>query len=106
MAIKVKELKDDAVLEITVNKNYYLMAKAASFAIIQSLNIEDKGDEYFKETISKKYEDLDPMQRAFYTIVLLLSEIERTATEKNLYDEKEVLEPGDEGYVAPSLDSN
>ena len=106
MAIKVKEIKDDAVLDITVNKSYYLMAKAASFAIIQSLNIEEKGDEYFKEIIEKKYEDLDPMQRAFYTIILLLSEIERTAFENNLYDEKEVLEPGDEGYIAPSLNSN
>jgi menaquinone-dependent protoporphyrinogen IX oxidase len=102
--VKVKELKDDAVLEIAVNKNYYLMAKAASLAIIQSLNIEEKGEEYFKETITKKYEDLDPMQRAFYTIVLLLSEIEKTATEKNLYIEKEVLEPGDEGYVEPKID--
>jgi menaquinone-dependent protoporphyrinogen IX oxidase len=82
------------------------MAKAASFTIIQSLNIEEKGDEYFKEIINKKYEDLEPMQRAFYTIILLLSEIERTATEKDLYVEKEILEPGDEGYIAPSPDSN
>jgi hypothetical protein len=99
--VKVKELKDDATLEITVNKNYYLMAKAASFTIIQSLNIGEKGDEYFKETITKNYQDLDPMQRAFYTIVLLLSEIEKTATEKNLYVEKEILEAGDEGYIEP-----
>jgi hypothetical protein len=41
------------------------------------------------------------MQRAFYTIVLLLSEIEKTATEKNLYVEKEILEAGDEGYIEP-----
>jgi len=102
--VKVKELKDDAVLDITVNKNYYLMAKAASLAIIQSLNIEEKGDEYFKETITKSYEDLDPMQRAFYTIVLLLSEIEKTATEKELYIEKEILEPGDEGFIEPTQD--
>jgi hypothetical protein len=99
--VKVKELKDDATLEITVNKNYYLMAKAASLTIIQSLNIGEKGDEYFKETITKNYQDLDPMQRAFYTIVLLLSEIEKTATEKNLYVEKEILEAGDEGYIEP-----
>jgi hypothetical protein len=42
------------------------------------------------------------MQRAFYTIVLLLAEIERQATANNLYQEKEVLEPGDEGYVEPT----
>lgn len=100
--IKVKELKDDAILNIQVNKSYYLMAKAASFTILQNMNIEDKGDEYFKAIMTKKYEELDEMQRAFYTIVLLLAEVERQATENNLYNEKEVLEPGDEGYVAPT----
>jgi hypothetical protein len=34
----------------------------------------------------------------------LLAEIEKQAKEANLYDEKEILQPGDEGYVAPKLD--
>jgi hypothetical protein len=104
MAIKVKELKDDAILSIKVNKSYYLMAKAASYTILQSMNIQEKGEDYFKEMMTKKYEELDPTQRAFYTIILLLSEIERQATAENLYEEKEVLEPGDEGYVKPTQD--
>jgi predicted small integral membrane protein len=99
--IKVKELKDDAILDIKVNKSFYLMTKAASFYILQGMDIENKGDEYFKEIMSKNYEDLDEAQRTFYTIVLILAEIERQATENKLYIEKEVLEPGDEGYVAP-----
>jgi len=102
MAIKVKELKDDAILDIKVNKSFYLMAKAASFHVLQSMNIQEKGDEYFKEIITKKYEDLDNSQRTFYTIVLLLAEIERQANEQKLYNEKEILQPGDEGYVEPT----
>ena len=88
--IKVKELKDDAILDIKVNKSFYLMAKAASFHVLQSMNIEEKGDDYFKEIMNKKYEDLDSAQRTFYTIVLLLAEIERQASEQKLYDEKEI----------------
>jgi hypothetical protein len=100
--IKVKELKDDALLDVKVNKSFYLMAKAASFTLLQSMGIADKGEEYFKDIMTKKYEDLDQMQRAFYTMVLLLAEIERQATVNNLYNEKEILEPGDEGYVEPT----
>ena len=99
MSIKVKELKDDALINIQVNKNYYLMAKAASFTILHSMNIPEKGDDYFKDILSKKYENLDAYQKAFYTIILLLAEIERQAKADKLYEEKEILEPGDEGYV-------
>lgn len=104
--IKAKELKDDAILDIKVNKSYYLMAKAASFTILQQMNIVEKGEEYFKSIMTQKYEDLDDLQRAFYTIILLLAEIEKRATDENLYNEKEILEPGDEGYVEPTPDSN
>ena len=104
--IKAKELKDDAILDIKVNKSYYLMAKAASFTILQQMNVVEKGEEYFKSIMTQKYEDLDDLQRAFYTIILLLAEIEKKATNENLYNEKEILEPGDEGYVEPTPDSN
>jgi hypothetical protein len=104
--IKAKELIDDAILEIKVNKSYYLMAKAASFTILQQMNVVEKGEEYFKTIMTKKYEELDDLQRAFYTIILLLAEIERKATDENLYTEREILEPGDEGYVQPTQDSN
>ena len=99
MAIKVKELKDDALITIQVNKSYYLMAKAASFYILQQLNVQEKGDAYFKEIITKNYEDLNDAERTFYTLILLLAEIERQAQEANLYNEKEILEPGDPDYV-------
>jgi hypothetical protein len=79
------------------------MAKAASYTILQTMDIPNKGDEYFKQIMSQKYEELDDMQRAFYTIVLLLAEIESQATKNEMYTEREILEPGDEGYVAPSI---
>ena len=102
--IRAKELKDDAIINISVNKSFYLMAKAASFTILQEMNIEEKGDEYFKNIITTKYEDLDDLQRTFYTIILVLAEIEKQATNNSLFEEKELLEPGDEGYVEPTQD--
>lgn len=101
MAIKVKELKDDALVTIQVNKTYYLMAKAASFYILQQLNVQEKGDAYFKEIITKNYEDLNDAERTFYTLILLLAEIEQQAQQANLYNEKEILEPGDSDYIEP-----
>jgi hypothetical protein len=100
--IKVKELKDDAILDIKVNKSFYLMAKAASFTILQQITAGEKGEEGLKEITTKKYEDLDDMQRTFYTLVLVLAEIERQATELNLYNEKEISEPGEENYKEPT----
>lgn len=103
MAIKVKELKDDAIIEVKVNKNYYLMVKSVLLYIITKIEAEDK-DAYIKEAVTKEYKDMDDTQRAFYTLSLLLAEIEKVAKDKELFVEKEVLEPGDEGYVAPKLD--
>ena len=39
--IKVKELKDDAIIDIKVNKSFYLMLKAASFHVLQGMNIQE-----------------------------------------------------------------
>ena len=103
MAIKVKEIKDDAIIDIKVNKAYYLMVKATSLYIFKQMPEENR-EEYLKNSLTKEYKDLDEIQRAFRTITLLLSEIEQSASNQNLFDEKEVLEPGDKGYKAPSLD--
>jgi hypothetical protein len=103
MAIKVKELKDDVLIDVKVNKSFYLMAKAASFHLLKQLGVEDKGLDYVKEIMNKKYEDLNENEKTFYTIILVVAEIERKATSENLYVEKEILEPGDEGYVEPTI---
>lgn len=103
MAIKVKELKDDAIISIKVNKAFYLMTKSVLFYLFTSINTQDK-EQYIKEAMTKEYKDLDDVQRSFHTIGLLLAEIEKEAKANELYTEKEILQPGDEGYIEPKID--
>jgi len=103
MPVKVKELKDNALIDIKVNKSFYLMVKAVSFYLYNQIN-EDNKEEYLKTIVTESYDKLDSLQQSFYTLALLLAEIEEQAKKNNLYDEKEVLQPGDEGYVPPTLD--
>ena len=103
MAVKVKEIKDDAIIDIKVNKAYYLMVKAASLYLFKQMP-EKNRESYLKDTINQDYKDLDELQRAFRTLTMLLLEIETSATEKNLFKENEVLESEDPGYKDPNLD--
>lgn len=103
MAVKLKELKDDAIINVKVNKSYYLMVKSLSFYIFNQFPKETI-EEDIKAVMHKKYEELTELQRHFYTLTLLLTEIEREAVNNKLFQEKEILEPGDEGYVPPSED--
>ena len=102
MAIKVKELKDDIILDVKVNKAYYMMLKSTLFYLFQQQSDEALREESLKRIMTGKYEDMNDLERSFYTVTILLAEIEKVAKEKDAYDEKEVLEPGDEGYVAPT----
>lgn len=104
MALKIKEMKDDAVFNIKVNKNFYLMAKEAAAYLFSSETDSVKLEESLKNMTTKPYGELNVYERSFYTITLLIAEIERVAKEKELYTEKEILQPGDEGYVEPKLD--
>jgi hypothetical protein len=103
MPVTVKELKDDAIIDIKVNKSFYLMTKSVLFHLFKTIDSADK-EQYIKETMTKEYKDLDESQRSFYTIGLLLAEIEKEARANNQFQEKEILQPGDEGYVEPKLD--
>ena len=58
MAIKVKEINDDAVLSIKVNKSYYLMVKGLSYYLYTQIKQENK-EEYLKEIMEGKYENMD-----------------------------------------------
>lgn len=100
--IKVQELKDDAIIDIKVNKAYYLMVKALSFKLVKEMFDKNPDPQYLKEVMSKKYEEMDDLQRCFHTTTLLLAEIETQSKAQNQTQEKEVLEPGDEGYVEPT----
>lgn len=102
MAIKVKELKDDLLVDIKVNKSYYFMLKESLHFLFNLVPDEKQRADALMKLTEIKYEDMTPYQRTFYTITLITAEIERTAKEQNLYNEKEVLEPGDEGYVEPT----
>lgn len=90
----IKEIKDDAVIKIEVNKTYYLMVKALSLQLFLDVNVEDK-DQYLKDLLNKEYKDLDEHQRSLYTVILLLAEIESQATRQNLYEEKEIKDPSE-----------
>ena len=89
---KIKELKDDAILEIKVNKSFYLMSKAGLLTILQELNqsSELNLEVFVKSIISKKYEDMNDKERTFYTLTLLVGEIEKQAVETKSYIEKEI----------------
>ena len=104
MAIKVKELNDDAVIDVQVNKNYYLMMKSTLFYLFQQIeNIEER-EKSLEKVMSGKFEDMNDWERSFHTISLFLAEVEKQASMHKLYIEKELLEPGDEGYKEPTLD--
>jgi hypothetical protein len=100
MAVKVKEMKDDAIVNIKVNKGYYQMVKALSFYLFTQ-HTGDNKEVYFKEAVQKNYADLDDLQKSFYTVALLLGEIEKEAIAEKMIEEKEILQPGDTGYVEP-----
>jgi hypothetical protein len=99
--IEVKELKDDSIIDIKVNKNFYLMCKNASYTILTEMIKINSSEEYVKDCITKSYDQLDDHQKCFYTLALLLAEIETQATSQDKTKITEVLEKDDEGYVEP-----
>ena len=102
MAIKVKEIKDDALMDIKVNKNFYLMSKDALYTIFKHLLNNESEKENLQNILTKQFSDLTEFERAFYTVTLLVSEIEKQVQgNPELYTEKEVPEPGDPDYVEP-----
>lgn len=102
MAVKVKQLKEDAVIDVKVNKSYYFMVKEALHFLFNSIPDEKQRAQAFMKLPEMEYAKMQPVQRAFFTLSLMIAEIERVAQEEKLFEESEVLEPGDEGYVEPS----
>lgn len=106
MAVKVKELKDDALLSVQVNKAYYFMLKNTLFYLFNQIQAQGKeeADKSVETVQAADYSKMSQVEQSFYTVTLMISEIERISVEQNLFDEKEILEPGDEGYIEPTLD--
>jgi len=88
MSVKLKELKDDALINVQVNKSYYFMIKLELFNAVEHLvNESPEKAKDIENIITKKYEELSTAERTIYTLSLLVAEIERVATEKNLFQE-------------------
>jgi hypothetical protein len=96
MSVKVKELIDDAIIEVKINKNFYLMLKAAMFYIFKQ-----ETDDAMKEKLIKKVISTDPnpeyteQESAFKTLMLILAEIERVAIKEDKMMEREIPTPTD-----------
>ena len=88
---KVKELKDDAILDVKVNKTYYMMTKSAVYTVFKVL-YDNSGDPdaFVKQIITKEFKDMDDTERLFYTLTLLVGEIEKQALEHDAFIEKDV----------------
>lgn len=87
--VKVKEMKDDAILSISVNKPYYLMVKAVLYDLFSILQEKGASQDTLQNILKKPYAELSQHERSFFTITLLLAEIEKQATQNNLFDEKD-----------------
>ena len=105
MAVKVKEIKDDAIINVKVNKAYYLMLKGALYFLFEQNNMSSEEREAsLKNIMTEDYPSLNDFEKTFQTITRMLGEIEKQAAANDLFVEKEIAEPGDEGYVAPTPD--
>jgi len=100
----VQQIKDDALLDIKVNKSYYLMVKNLSLYLFTTISEEERATK-IANLKEKKYEEMDDLEKSFYTVALLISEIEKQAKETDNLEDKEILLPGDEGFEMPKMAS-
>jgi hypothetical protein len=91
---KVKELKDDALVNVEVNKSFYFMVKNTLFYLFRVMEVkEEEREGVLKQLMSKAYNDMSHWEQAFYTTTLLLAEIERQASITDQYQEVDVETP-------------
>jgi hypothetical protein len=90
MGIKVKEIQDDAIIEIKVNKNFYLMIKAAMFYVFKQEPDNQKKEEMVKKVLDQDMREFTELEAAFKTLTLLIAEIERVALAENKMVDKEI----------------
>jgi hypothetical protein len=86
--ITVKEIKDDAIINVQVNKHYYAMTRALIYNLFMLLKEKGTPEDNIKNILNKKYEELDALEQSFYTVTLLIAEIERQAKENDMLEEK------------------
>ena len=92
MGKKVKEIKDNAIIEIKINKVFYLMLKKTLMYIFKQELDNEKITELIKK-VTDKNSDNEPhteQEFAFKTVFLLLAEIEAQADKTNQFEEKDI----------------
>jgi hypothetical protein len=90
METKVKELKDDAIVNVKVNKIYYLMLKNTLYYLFTLINEKENAEEILKNILSKTYSEHNDLEKAFYTITLIIAEIEKESIANNFFEEKSI----------------
>lgn len=78
------------------------MVKATLYFLFNQITSDEEREEKLKKVMTGSYEEMDDWERSFYTVTLLLGDIENNAKKENLYEEKEIPEPGDPNYVEPT----
>lgn len=102
MAVKIKELKDDAIIDIKVNKTFYFMMKSALYYLYTLKPNGKEKEESLRKIKSAAFDELNEWEASFHTLAMFLAEVEKQGVANELYEEKEILEPGDEGYIDPT----
>jgi hypothetical protein len=102
MALTVKELQDDHIVSIKISGFFYKRVKTMFVRFLSKQN--EEFTKAFIESESDPEKFFSSSEEAFdvQTMLILLKEIEKAAVEQKQFDEKEILEPGDEGYVEPT----
>jgi hypothetical protein len=94
--ITVKEIKDDALVSVQVNKSFYFMVKSVLFYLFKESDVPaEKREEALKDLMNKDYKDMTHWEQSFYTLTLLLAEIEKQAGENDQFADVEVDVPDD-----------
>jgi len=92
MSTKVKEIKDNAIIEIKINKVFYLMLKKTLLYVFKQEIDSEKVAELIKK-VTDKNADNEPhteQEFAFKTLFLLLAEIEAQAEKTDQFEEKDL----------------
>jgi hypothetical protein len=103
MPTKVKEMKDDMLVDVKCNKTFYLMCKNLSYHVFTLIPEADRA-EAVEKIKDLEYPAMSDFQKSFYTMALMISEMEKQAEVGNFIVEKEILLPGEEGYEGPSVE--
>jgi len=93
-SVKVQEIKDGAIIDIKVNKTFYMMCKASLYTLFkENYDIKNGNPETFiKNIVSQPYDKLNEKERLFHTFTLLIGEIETQAKAQDLLLDKDNLE--------------